>query len=96
LISTMERTKVPSWAQRGGESGHANRFQIDFTDGRTETVLKATDLKIPAGSRLRITCGGGGGYGPPGERAVEAVKRDLLNGMITTEHACTHYAHALD
>jgi N-methylhydantoinase B len=94
LISVMERTKVPGWGQRGGLSGTPNRFQIDFADGHTETLIKATDRHVPGGSRFRIYCGGGGGYGPPSERAPEAVRRDLLNGLITREYALTHHPHA--
>jgi N-methylhydantoinase B len=95
LISTIERTKIPAWAQRGGLSGAPNRLEIDFPDGRTEVVLKVTDRHIPAGSRLRIYCGGGGGYGPPSARAKDAVNRDLLAGVVTTEHAKRFYSHAL-
>jgi N-methylhydantoinase B len=96
LISTIERTKVPGWAQRGGEEGHPNRFEIDFADGHTETVLKATDRKVPAGSRFRIYCGGGGGYGPPAKRTNDAVARDLLEGRVTLGHVKEHYPHALE
>lgn len=95
IISIMERTKVPAWAQEGGLSGTPNRFEIDFADGHTETLIKATDRLVPAGSLLRIYCGGGGGYGPPSQRTREAVQRDLLNGFITIEHAMKHYPHAL-
>jgi N-methylhydantoinase B len=95
LISTIERTQVPGWAQRGGLSGAPNRLEIDFPDGHTETVRKVTNLKVPAGSRLRIHLGGGGGYGIPSNRSVEAVRRDLLNGVITLQHARRYYAHAV-
>jgi N-methylhydantoinase B len=95
LISVMERTKVPSWAQLGGLSGTPNRFQIDFADGHTETLIKATDRHVPGGSRFRIYCGGGGGYGPPADRAPAAVKRDLLNGLISPEYARKHHPHAM-
>lgn len=95
LISVMERTKVPSWGQKGGLSGAPNRLEIDFADGHTETVMKVTDRPIPANSRLRVYCGGGGGYGLPANRDPAAVKRDLLNGFITEQHAREFYAHAL-
>jgi len=95
LISTIERTQVPGWAQCGGLSGVPNRLEIDFADGHTETLRKVTNRKVPAGSRLRIYLGGGGGYGTPGKRSSAAVKRDLLNGMITLEHARTYYPHAI-
>lgn len=95
LISIVDRTQVPGWAQRGGLSGAANRLEIDFADGPTKTLRKVTNLKVPAGSRLRIYPGGGGGYGAPAKRAVAAVQRDLLNGMITLQHARKHYPHAV-
>jgi N-methylhydantoinase B len=95
LISTIERTEVPGWAQCGGLSGVPNRLEIDFADGHSETVRKVTNRKVPAGSRLRIYLGGGGGYGPPSERSAPAIRRDLLNGMTTIEHARKYYPHAL-
>ena len=86
---------MPSWAQLGGLSGTPNRFQIDFADGHTETLIKATDRHVPGGSRFRIYCGGGGGYGPPADRAPAAVKRDLLSGLISPEYARKHHPHAM-
>jgi N-methylhydantoinase B len=95
VISEMERTKVPGWAQKGGLSGTPNRFEIDFADGHTESLIKATDRHVPAGSRFRIYCGGGGGYGPPAERNPAAVNRDKLNGLITEAHAREYYPHVV-
>jgi N-methylhydantoinase B len=95
LIAVMERTKAPSWAQQGGFGGQPNRFEVDFAGGNTEPFIKVTDRAVPAGSRFRIFCGGGGGYGPPRQREPEAVKLDLLNEVISLEHAQRYYAHAL-
>lgn len=95
LISTIERTTVPSWGQQGGLPGTPNRFEIDFADGHTEIVRKTTDRRIPRGSRFRVYCGGGGGYGSPAERAPEAVRRDLLNGVVTPEYVRKFHPHAL-
>ena len=95
LISTVERTKVPGWSQKGGLPGNANRLVVDFPDGSSKTLRKITDLHVPAGSRVRIYCGGGGGYGEPSKRDPAAVHRDLLQGVITRQHAQQVYAHAL-
>ena len=95
LISTIERTRVPGWAQCEGLSGAPNRLEIDFADGHTETLRKVTNRKVPAGSRLRIYLGGGGGYGAPSNRSVAAVSRHLLDGMITMQHAEKYYPHAV-
>ena len=95
LISTIERTKIPGWAQKGGLSGTPNRLEIDFADGQTRALRKVTDLAVPARSRFRLYLGGGGGYGNPAKRDSTAVRRDLLNGLITPEHARQFYSHAL-
>jgi len=91
VISEMERTKVPGWAQKGGRSGTPNRFEIDFADGHTEAFIKATDLHVNANSRFRIYCGGGGGYGPPAQRDVVAIRRDLLDGLVSESHVRQFY-----
>ena len=54
-----------------------------------------TRLKVPKGSLVRLHTGGGGGYGVPGERDPEAVRRDLRNEYISQEHARAHYPHAI-
>lgn len=95
LISVLERTKVPGWGQADGLPGLPNQLLLDFPDGRTQEVRKVTDMKIPAGTRVRLYCGGGGGYGMPALRSREAVAQDLRNGVISQEYATKHHPHAL-
>jgi N-methylhydantoinase B len=95
LISIMERTRTPSWGQLGGLAGVPNRLTIMFPSGEEKEYRKVTWVPIPSGSTFKIRAGGGGGYGPPSERAPEAVRRDLLNGLITGEYALTHHPHAM-
>ena len=94
LISTMEQTKNPGWAQRGGLSGRSNRLEIQYPDGRTEEMRKVTGLRVPKGTIIKIYTGGGGGYGPPGEREPDAVKQDLAEGYISETHAREYYPQA--
>jgi N-methylhydantoinase B len=95
VISTVERTKVPGWGQKGGLPGLPNLFAVDFPDGHSEIMGKVTDRLLPPQSVIRIHCGGGGGYGDPAKRDRAAVQRDLLNGHITEKHARECYPHAL-
>ena len=44
---------------------------------------------------MRIESPGGGGYGPPEERAREAIARDLALGYATPEHVANNYSAAL-
>ena len=36
---------------------------------------------------------GGGGYGDPHQRDRAAIERDLLDGLITPEHARARYGY---
>jgi N-methylhydantoinase B len=54
---------------------------------RDQAVLKA-------GQWFALVTPGAGGYGPPDERAPEAVARDLAEGVITPEVAATTYGYS--
>jgi N-methylhydantoinase B len=54
-------------------------------------VRKATQHPIAAGEVVRITTGGGGGYGPPSEREAEAIRRDVREGYVSREAAQRDY-----
>ena len=94
LISTYEKTKTASWAQQGGLSGLPNKLELEYPDGRVESMMKCTGLPVPKGTIIRQYTGGGGGYGLPEERDPALVRKDLQEGFITEEHAREHYPHA--
>ncbi|MDE0306411.1 MAG: hydantoinase B/oxoprolinase family protein [Albidovulum sp.] len=97
VTSAIERSFNQPWGLHGGKSGRANSARLRFADGSYgESFAKATRLKVPKGSTLELFTGGGGGYGPAAERAVEAVEADLREGYITEAHAREHYPHALE
>lgn len=95
VTSLLERTKEPSWGQAGGLPGLTNRFTVRYPDGTETDYVKKTRFPIPAGTELSVRAGGGGGYGPPSQRAAEAVIADLENEFITRTFAERHYAHAI-
>jgi N-methylhydantoinase B len=68
-----------------------NGVEITSPDGAVRQVRKATQHPIAAGERVRIMTGGGGGWGPPGERDPEAVRRDVREGYVSAEAARRDY-----
>jgi N-methylhydantoinase B len=94
VTTAVERTKSPPWGLEGGDFGRANICGVRNLDGSYVPRPKGTRIPIPKDGVLELRTGGGGGYGPPSERSVEAVKADLKNGYISEEFARTHYPHA--
>jgi N-methylhydantoinase B len=94
VTSALERTKNGPWGLEGGGEGRTNGAVLRMPDGARTAIAKATRLFVPKGACMELTCGGGGGYGPPSERRVEAVLSDVREGYISEEHARRHYPHA--
>jgi N-methylhydantoinase B len=95
LTSTIERTRNAPWGLVGGGSARSNSLELELPDGTRTSHAKATRVKVPAGARVDLHTGGGGGFGDPAQRDPEAVARDLRAGYITPRHARTHYPHAV-
>jgi N-methylhydantoinase B len=48
-------------------------------------------VPLRRGERIRLETPGGGGYGPPAERAPEAIRRDLALGYVDGHAARRDY-----
>jgi N-methylhydantoinase B len=95
MTPVIERTKNPPWGLEGGGIARANNATVIYADGSTADIPKTTRYLVPKGAVLKLTTGGGGGYGKPGMRESDAVRRDLKAGYISPEFAALHYPHAL-
>jgi N-methylhydantoinase B len=96
VTCVVERTKSGAWGLAGGGAGRPNAAAIRYADGTRRPIAKATRLPVPKGATLELHTGGGGGYGPPAGRDPEAVRSDLREGYVTTEHARGRYPHAFE
>lgn len=97
VTSVIERTQSPGWGLEGGEpAGVANAGALRQADGTRTTLGKATRLKVAKGATFELTCGGGGGYGPPSERDAEAVRSDVREGYVSEARAREQYPHAFE
>jgi len=92
LQTNLDRTRFPPWGVQGGREGRPGRFTL--VDGRTgaeRSIEKERGLALAAGDLVRVETGGGGGYGPPGERALALIQRDLEAGYVTAAVAERDY-----
>lgn len=78
----FERSKSPAWGLFGGADGLPTDVIVNRGNG-DEHILKVNALPLPKGSTVRIRTGGGGGYGPPGERDRRQVSDDVTDGYTT-------------
>lgn len=88
---SMERCKIRPWGLQGGEPGTMSACSM-LTPEEDEVKLPIKFAgQIHADSVMRITTAGGGGYGAPEERDLEAVRRDVREKFISTEYAKRAY-----
>jgi N-methylhydantoinase B len=76
--STSRRLSAP-WGVFGGQAGGRARVEV----GEGVPPLSGGRGNVPPGGAVSIVTAGAGGYGPPGEREPERVRRDLEDGRIS-------------
>jgi len=84
-----ERGKAAPFGVAGGASASLNRFawQTEAGEASPPMVSKITDLHLTAGKRVRLETPGGGGWGSPSQRPVEAVAHDVALGFVSAPAA---------
>jgi N-methylhydantoinase B len=97
LWANFDRIGCPPWGVQGGKAAKSGQVLI-FKNGKQEPELlyKTENCPLRAGDRVRMCTGGGGGYGPPTERPVELVERDVIRGFVSPESAHDDYGVVID
>jgi N-methylhydantoinase B len=92
LFLWFERSVTPAWGLAGGRD--ATPPIVVLNPGREDErrMLKASRVALARGDVIRTMSGGGGGYGDPGERAPQDVRRDIRDRHVTPQAAREVYA----
>lgn len=96
ITVVVERTKTEPWGLAGGRPGTRNSISLDAPPAPVRFLSKATRVPVPRGAVLELSTGGGGGFGDPGQRPVEAVRNDLRDGYLSERRARDDYPHAFE
>ena len=90
VIAKFDRVACPPWGLEGGQAGSSGQVQIIRADGTEEVFFKG-ERELRPGDELRVRSGGGGGYGDPFDRPVDAVEADVRAGYVTVGQARALY-----
>jgi N-methylhydantoinase B len=96
LFSFIEKARAAHWGIDGGEAGLRNYAVIEPEGGDGFEILKTSGMPLQAGCRVVAVAGGGGGYGDPRQRPIEAVRADVRNGYVSVESARRCYGVVID
>ena len=85
----VERVNCRPWGLEGGLSGAGNQVELRRADGEHLRFPsgKVLAYRLNPGDRYTMMSGGGGGFGDPLTRELEAVEHDLTQGYISSEAA---------
>ncbi|WP_299779524.1 hydantoinase B/oxoprolinase family protein [uncultured Roseobacter sp.] len=84
VFLSVERVLNPANGRHGGMAGAAGRIRIGHDGADLPGKGK---VRVNAGKTLVFETPGGGGFGPPQDRSAAAVRRDLEDGLISSQAA---------
>ena len=92
LAVRSERVVLPPKGREGGDAGRPGTQYVIQEDGVERALpAKGANLSVAANETFVLTTSGGGGLGPPAERAREDVARDVAEGYVSEEEARSRY-----
>jgi N-methylhydantoinase B len=97
LWANFDRIGCPPWGVQGAKQAKSGQVLI-FKNGAREPELlyKTENRPLQAGDRVRMSTGGGGGYGDPRERPAELVAKDVIRGFVSIDSARDDYGVVID
>ena len=96
MTHRRDRHDFAPWGLEGGKPAPKCVTLLHRADGTTQSMPSKFITKIHAGDRVELFTSGGGGYGDPLARAVEAVAEDVRNRRVSRESARADYGVVLD
>lgn len=88
-----DRMHCPPWGLHGGLAGRGNAVtvRIDGVEQANEVNAKVRNHRLKPGDALILRAGGGGGFGPPGERDPARLAEDVHHGYVSAQAAVELY-----
>ena len=93
VVRRADRGRFPPRGVAGGKDGGRNRFVLNPGTEREQDVPTQGRYDLKAGDTFLLQSAGGGGYGDPGKRERDAIRRDIAEGYLTPEAAKRDYGY---
>ncbi|MBI2849362.1 MAG: hydantoinase B/oxoprolinase family protein [Chloroflexi bacterium] len=90
------RDETATFGLIGGKGSPKARLSLQRADGTVRTPDVNTLFSLNKGDIFEIRSSGGGGYGPPWERAIDKVWEDVRNEVVSVESARQDYSVVID
>ncbi|MBL5974558.1 MAG: hydantoinase B/oxoprolinase family protein [Candidatus Leucobacter sulfamidivorax] len=81
---------------RGGRAGSASALRLETAEGRPVDLGSVCVSKPVGPVRATLRFGGGGGYGDPKLRDRDALREDVVDGLLSADAAARDYGFELD
>jgi N-methylhydantoinase B/oxoprolinase/acetone carboxylase alpha subunit len=96
LSVVSERGKIPAFGLFGGDPGRAQDWLVSSAGKAISLGCKIGSYPLKQGDIVQVRAGGGGGYGDPLERDPEIVRQDVIDRLVSLEHAAEVYGVILN
>jgi len=87
LTAGYTRSKFPAWGLDGGRDGSPNCLEFIPVEGERQTFAAVSGLTTRKGDVIRVHTGSGGGIGDPRKRDRALVRKDVRDGLLTSDQA---------
>src|SRR5699024_4524934 len=87
----MERLRYQPWGAMGGLPGMPMEVVLNPDTAKAQAIATINVLALQQGDVIEFRTPGGGGWGDPLQRPVEAVQQDVRLGLVTVEHALENH-----
>jgi N-methylhydantoinase B len=91
----VKRNQCPPWGLWGGEPGEYGTYLLREPGEGEFRAARGVHRPVPVGSEVIVRTGGGGGWGDPFERDVNAVRADVQEEFVSRQAARERYGVVL-
>jgi N-methylhydantoinase B len=92
----FDRQHCPPWGVHGGKAASGGWVTVVTASAERTRLFKTKSFAVAPGDVVIMEAGGGGGYGPPHQRARNMVLGDLEAGYVSAEAAEAEYGLKFD